>query len=221
MAKTKKADAERRGAAPVRAARDDGSGAPRGPARSVRRRARPVRADGEGPGVKGKAEKVSDKDFQKELQEPRRASSRTRRTACRARRKSKSHKARNRVILLTGVTLGVLYNPWTGQATRDWIMERVAGGERRRARGARRRLAASARHAPAEAATVGRRRPQRTVPRSRAAGVARRLRLRAASRAGRARARRERVRWSRRCRRPGAAPPRGRQRRRPGPGSGT
>jgi hypothetical protein len=29
---------------------------------------------------------------------------------------------------LTGVTIGVLYNPWTGQATRDWIMDRVAGG---------------------------------------------------------------------------------------------
>jgi hypothetical protein len=27
------------------------------------------------------------------------------------------------------VTLGVLYNPWTGQATRDWIMEQVAGGD--------------------------------------------------------------------------------------------
>jgi hypothetical protein len=34
---------------------------------------------------------------------------------------------RNRVFLLTGVTLGVLYNPWTGEATREWIMERIAG----------------------------------------------------------------------------------------------
>jgi hypothetical protein len=32
-------------------------------------------------------------------------------------------------MLLTGVTLGVLYNPWTGQATRDWIMEQIAGGD--------------------------------------------------------------------------------------------
>ena len=22
----------------------------------------------------------------------------------------------------------MLYNPWTGQATRDWIMERISGG---------------------------------------------------------------------------------------------
>ena len=42
--------------------------------------------------------------------------------------KKKSHKTRNRVVLLTGVTLGMLYNPWTGQATRDWIMEQIAGG---------------------------------------------------------------------------------------------
>jgi hypothetical protein len=27
------------------------------------------------------------------------------------------------------VTIGVLYNPWTGQATRDWIMEQVAGSD--------------------------------------------------------------------------------------------
>jgi hypothetical protein len=27
------------------------------------------------------------------------------------------------------VTLGVLYNPWTGPSTREWIMKRVAGGD--------------------------------------------------------------------------------------------
>ena len=79
----------------------------------------------EGRGVKGKAEKVSDKDFQKDLQglvsELSDATNRLQDS------KEKSHKARNRVILLTGVTLGVLYNPWTGPATREWIMNRVAG----------------------------------------------------------------------------------------------
>jgi len=79
-----------------------------------------------GEGVKGKAEKISDKDFQKQLQslvsEMGEASDRLKGE------KDKSHKTRNRVILLTGVTLGVLYNPWTGPATREWIMERVAGG---------------------------------------------------------------------------------------------
>jgi hypothetical protein len=79
-----------------------------------------------GEGVKGKAERVSDKDFQKELQdlvsEVSAASEKLQGKAGKAR-----HKTRNRVILLTGVTLGVLYNPWTGQATREWIMSRVAG----------------------------------------------------------------------------------------------
>lgn len=77
-------------------------------------------------GVKGKAEKVSDKDFQKDLQElVVELSDATDRLQGKAAKKG--HKARNRVILLTGVTLGVLYNPWTGSATREWIMNRVAG----------------------------------------------------------------------------------------------
>jgi hypothetical protein len=78
-----------------------------------------------GDGVKGKAQKISGKDFQKELQQlvsdVSEASERIREGD------KKGHKARN-VVLLTGVTLGLLYNPWTGQATRDWIMDRVAGG---------------------------------------------------------------------------------------------
>jgi hypothetical protein len=79
-----------------------------------------------GEGVKGKAEKVSEKDFQKDLQgfmtEISAASDRIQ-----GKGEKKGHKTRNRVILLTGVTLGVLYNPWTGQSTRDWIMGKVAG----------------------------------------------------------------------------------------------
>ena len=78
-----------------------------------------------GDGVKGKAEKVSDKDFQKELQG---LVSEISNASDRLKGEKQGHKTRNRVILLTGVTLGVLYNPWTGQATRDWIMNRVAGG---------------------------------------------------------------------------------------------
>jgi hypothetical protein len=78
-----------------------------------------------GDGVKGKAEKVSDKQFQKELQdlvsEVSAASDKLQG------KEKKEHKTRNRVILLTGVTLGVLYNPWTGPQTREWIMCRVAG----------------------------------------------------------------------------------------------
>ena len=73
-------------------------------------------------GVKGKAEKISDKDFQKEFQEL--VSDLSDATD---KFKDTGHKTRNRVILLTGVTLGVLFNPWTGQQTRDWILNRVAG----------------------------------------------------------------------------------------------
>jgi hypothetical protein len=80
-----------------------------------------------GEGVKGKAEKVSDRQFQRELQEL--VSELTDATdRLQGKGARKSHKARNRVILLTGVTLGVLYNPWTGQATREWIMARLSGG---------------------------------------------------------------------------------------------
>ena len=81
-----------------------------------------------GQGIKGKAEKVSEKDFQKQLQhlvgDLSEASDKLKGNA-----KRKGHKTRNRIVLLTGVTLGVLYNPWTGQATRDWIMEQIAGGD--------------------------------------------------------------------------------------------
>jgi hypothetical protein len=83
-----------------------------------------------GKGVKQKAGAVSDKDFQKHLQGlVTELTDATERIQGKAEKKKakKSHKARNRVMLLTGVTLGVLYNPWTGEATRDWIMERVAG----------------------------------------------------------------------------------------------
>ena len=79
-----------------------------------------------GRGLKGKAEKVSEKDFQKQLQhlvdDLSEASDKLK-----GKPKKKGHKTRNRVILLTGVTLGVLYNPWTGQSTRDWIMDQVSG----------------------------------------------------------------------------------------------
>lgn len=80
-----------------------------------------------GSGVKGKAERVTDKDFQKQLQElVEELSGATDRLQGKTK---KGHKTRNRVILLTGVTLGVLYNPWTGEATREWTMNRIAGAD--------------------------------------------------------------------------------------------
>jgi soluble cytochrome b562 len=75
-------------------------------------------------GVKGKADKISERDFQKEFQE---LVSDISDAADRIKDAGETHKARNRVLLLTGVTLGVLFNPWTGQTTRDWIMNRMTG----------------------------------------------------------------------------------------------
>lgn len=75
-------------------------------------------------GVKGKAEKISDRDFQKEFQ---RLVTDVSDAADRLKDAGETHRTRNRVLLLTGVTLGVLFNPWTGQATREWIMNRMTG----------------------------------------------------------------------------------------------
>ena len=80
-----------------------------------------------GKGVKDRAGKVSDKAFQKDLQGlVAELTTATERLQGKEKTKKKAHKKRN-VLLFTGVTLGVLYNPWTGQQTRGWIMERVTG----------------------------------------------------------------------------------------------
>jgi hypothetical protein len=42
--------------------------------------------------------------------------------------KKDTHKARN-TLLLAGVIVGALYNPWTGDQTRKWIMDKIAGGD--------------------------------------------------------------------------------------------
>lgn len=82
---------------------------------------------GKKDGVKAKAKKVSDKDFQEDIQDLV-AELTTASDRLQGKSPKGGHKVRNRVILLTGVTLGVLYNPWTGQATREWIMDQVASG---------------------------------------------------------------------------------------------
>lgn len=103
-----------------------------------------------GSGVKGKAERVTDKQFQKELQEL--VGELSQATERLQGKKKRSHKKRNRVILMTGVTLGLLYNPWTGEATRDWIMTRIAGENGNGLEGIGAELAPEA---PAPAETAG------------------------------------------------------------------
>lgn len=41
--------------------------------------------------------------------------------------KEPDHGTRNAVLLLTGIIVGALYNPWTGPATRNWLKEKVLG----------------------------------------------------------------------------------------------
>ena len=40
-----------------------------------------------------------------------------------------SHTKRNTFLLLTGITLGVLFNPATGPQTRKWLKDKVLGPE--------------------------------------------------------------------------------------------
>ena len=38
------------------------------------------------------------------------------------------HTGRNTMLLLAGISLGILFNPMTGPATRKWLSERMFGG---------------------------------------------------------------------------------------------
>jgi hypothetical protein len=37
------------------------------------------------------------------------------------------HTGRNTVLLLTGIALGILFNPMTGKQTREWLKDRIFG----------------------------------------------------------------------------------------------
>jgi hypothetical protein len=39
----------------------------------------------------------------------------------------KDHGARNTMLLLTGITLGILFNPVSGSETRKWLSDRIFG----------------------------------------------------------------------------------------------
>ena len=76
-------------------------------------------------GVTGIAARVaSDKDMQDEL---RSAVSDLRRAADRMQGKE-DQSGRNSALLLIGIVLGILFNPFTGPQTRKWIADRVLGG---------------------------------------------------------------------------------------------
>lgn len=41
----------------------------------------------------------------------------------------KEHSSRNATLLVAGIALGILFNPVTGPQTREWLMDKVLGGE--------------------------------------------------------------------------------------------
>lgn len=43
-------------------------------------------------------------------------------------RGKEDHGTRNATLLFTGIALGILFNPMTGPATRNWLKERLFGG---------------------------------------------------------------------------------------------
>jgi hypothetical protein len=42
--------------------------------------------------------------------------------------KKKKHK-RGRKLLVAGIVVGALYNPWTGPQTRQWLLDKIAGDD--------------------------------------------------------------------------------------------
>jgi hypothetical protein len=77
-------------------------------------------------GAVGVAQRVAtDKDIQDNLK---RAVDELRAAADRVQGRE-DHSGRNTMLLLAGITAGILFNPMTGPATRKWLMDRIAGGE--------------------------------------------------------------------------------------------
>ena len=67
---------------------------------------------------------ATDKEVQEKLRE---AIDDLRTAADHVQGKQKDHSGRNTMLLLTGITLGILFNPMTGPATRQFLKEKILG----------------------------------------------------------------------------------------------
>jgi hypothetical protein len=76
-------------------------------------------------GIKSASKFATDKDVQEQL---RRAVEDFGKAGERLKGKKKSHRGRN-TLLLAGLIVGALYNPWTGEQTRQWLLDKVAGSD--------------------------------------------------------------------------------------------
>src|SRR5688500_17369852 len=63
----------------------------------------------------------------KEIQENLRKTVEELRTAANRIQGKEDHSGRNTMLLLAGITAGILFNPMTGPQTRKWLMDKLAG----------------------------------------------------------------------------------------------
>jgi hypothetical protein len=63
----------------------------------------------------------------KEIQENLKKTVEELRTAANRIQGKEDHSARNTMLLLAGITAGILFNPMTGPQTRKWVMDKITG----------------------------------------------------------------------------------------------
>jgi hypothetical protein len=79
-------------------------------------------------GVSGVATRLAtDEEIQQNL---RKTVSELRHAADRLQRQKESHMARNVLLLLLGLAIGLFFNPYTGPETRRWVKDRLSGNGR-------------------------------------------------------------------------------------------